>query len=278
MVADRNSGSTSPVTWAGSYPIYVSTLLAGGYAIMMAVTAIAMWADAGWHTGALSFSAAAVREHGAIWQFATYAFINPPSFLLLLELYMLVIFGRQIEGLLGRRAFAAIYLALLLLPPAALTAASFAGLGIGALTLSGSGAIHFAIFVTFAALCPSAEIFFGLQARWVAAFLVAFSILQELAYRDAAGLTATVLDCGAAILLARGFLRGWRIPSLGELFPARAKRPRLEIVRQPEKNDVPSVDAILEKISHRGLSGLTASERRILEKAREELLEKERKR
>jgi len=49
-------------------------------------------------------------------------------------------------------------------------------------------------------------------------------------------------------------------------------------VKRPEEEDDSSIDAILEKISRSGMSSLTVRERKKLERAREELLEKDRNR
>lgn len=274
MVADRNTGNTSPLLWAGSFPVYSSTLIAAVHAVTMVATALAMAAGAEWLIQSLQFSSSAVRGQLALWEFVTYAFVHSPTNLLfLLELYMLVVFGRQIEQFLGRNAFLAIYAVLLLLPPLALTLASFAGISS---IYSGSGALHFAVFVAFATLYPSAEIFFGIQARWVAICLVAFSVLQSLALRDQIGLGVTVLECGAAFLMVRWMRGGGFLPEWRSWRPARPA-PKLYVVKRPDEEDS-SIDAILEKISRSGMSSLTVRERNKLEKAREELLEKDRNR
>ncbi|MEI6034870.1 MAG: rhomboid family intramembrane serine protease [Verrucomicrobiae bacterium] len=273
MTADRNFGNTSPLAWAGSIPVYASTLLAGAHALAMVATALAMFAGAKLLLGALEFSSAAVCGHFAIWQLGTYAFVHPPGLLFLLELYMLVAFGQEIEKLLGRRAFLVIYLTLLLAPPLALALAGFAGFPS---SYWGSGALHFGIFVAFAALYPSAEVFFGIQARWVAACLVAVSALQSLAASDTTGLAVLALDCSAAVLLVRRLRGGELFPDLRSFFPARPT-PHLRVLERPDE-PAASIDDILEKISRRGMRSLTAGERARLDRAREELLEKDRKR
>jgi hypothetical protein len=271
MIADRHSGNTSPLTWAGSFPIYASTVLAGVHALAMVATALAMAAGTGWQ--ALQFSSAAVCGHFAAWQFVTYAFVHPPSLFFVVELYMLVVFGREIESFLGRRAFLSIYLTLLLLPPLALTLASFAGFSS---IYWGSGALHLGILIAFTTLYPTAEIFFRIQARWIAICLVAVSALQSLAARDVIGLGVLILDCGAAFLLVRRLRSGEFFPDVRSFFPAR-RTPHLRVVRRPDEA-VASIDALLEKISRSGMRSLSAGERARLDQAREELLEKDRNR
>jgi membrane associated rhomboid family serine protease len=233
-----------------------------------------MAAGAKWLIGAMQFSSASVCGHFAVWEFVTYAFVHPPGLLFLLELYMLVVFGQEIEKFLGRRAFLAIYSTLLLLPPLALTLAAFAGFP--SAPYWGSGALHFGVFVAFATLHPSAEIFFGIQARWVAACLVGVSALQALAYSDGTGLAVLALDCGAAFLLVRWIRGGGIFPDLRSFFPGRPA-PHLRVVKRPDEPPA-SIDAILEKISRCGMRSLSAGERARLDQAREDLLEKDRTR
>jgi len=271
-IADHNFGNTSPLARIGSFPVYASTVLAALHAAAMVATALAMAAGAEWQS--LQFSSAAMRGHFAVWEFVTYAFVHPPGLLFLLELYMLVVFGREIERFLGRRAFLAIYLTLLLLPPLVLTLASFAVFS--PISYCGSGALHFGVFIAFATLYPAAEVFFGIQARWVAACLVAVSALQLLASRDVIGLGVLALDCGAAVLLVRRLRGGGLFPDFRSFFPARPS-PHLHVVKRPGE-EAASIDAILEKISRAGMRSLSAGERARLDRAREELLEKDRKR
>jgi membrane associated rhomboid family serine protease len=276
MIADRNAGDTSPITWVGSFPVYASTVLAAVHTVTMVLTALAMFAGAKGLLDALEFSSLAVTGHFAIWQLVTYAFVNPPEILFLLQIYLLVAFGREIESFLGRRAFLTVYAALLLLPPAVLTLAGLAGFPSG---YAGSSALHFSVFIAFATLYPRAEIFFSIQARWLAAGLLAISVLQALAYAPFPGLVVLLLDAGAAFVLVQ-FLRGaW---TLEDMIPRRP-HPHLRIVREPEVAAAPeapaedaTIDAILEKISRSGILSLTSAERSQLEKARANLLAKDR--
>ena len=269
MIAARNFGNTSPLTWIGRVPVYASTVLAAAHALAMVLTAVAMASGAERLLQALQFSSAEVRGDFAVWQFVTYAFVHPPGLVFLLELYMLVVFGQEIEKFLGRREFLAIYAVLLLLPPLALTAASFAGVPA---ILSGSAALHFGVFIAFATLYPSAEIFFGIRAKWIAICLVAVGALQVLAARDPVGLAVLALDCGAAFVLVRRLRAGEFLPDFRAMLPVR-NTPRLRVVKDPPEA---SIDSILEKISRAGMRSLTSAERARLDRAREDLLEKDR--
>jgi len=272
MIADRNSGSTSPLTWVGSFPVYASTVLAAVHAATMVLTALAMAAGAEALIQSLQFSSRTVLENFAGWQVVTYAFVHPPQILFLLEIYLLVVFGREIEGFLGRNAFLKLYAALLLLPPLMLLLAGLAGFPS---IYMGSSALHFGVFIAFATLYPTAQIFFSIQAKWIALALFAISALQYLAYSMHTSLLVLLLDSATAFAMIQILRGSWSF----ELKLPR-KRPHLRVVKQEKSLErgvsLTSIDSILEKISKSGMGSLTPKERAQLERAREELLEKDR--
>ena len=157
----------------------------------------------------------------SLWQLATYAFVHmPPYWLFLIELYLLVVFGREIEGYLGRGAFIRFYLTLLLAPTLLFTAAEWLGWHTG---YAGSSALHFGVFVAFALIYPTAEMFFGIQAKWIALALLAINSLQCLALSDyealavLAVLLAWIAQAGtplAGVLLLTAFAAGQVLPLL----------------------------------------------------------------
>nr|MBA3543339.1 rhomboid family intramembrane serine protease [Chthoniobacterales bacterium] len=209
----------------------------------------------------------------------TYAFVHPPSALIwfAIEMYMLFVFGREVERFLGRRAFIALYVLLLLAPSIFLTIWGFWE----RVGLAGSSTIHFGIFIAFAAIYPNVELFLRLMAKWVALILVAAYSLQLLAYHGWSQLVVLWLSVG----LAYGFvqLRGAG-PELSWLtdWTSRWRSKRaLHVVPPPtsrrvvEPEDIyDSIDPVLDKISKSGIGSLTASERRALDRARNRLLNK----
>lgn len=270
MIADRDFGSDRPVTWIGSLPIYVSTILAGVHAVTMLLTAVAAAMGAEALIQAFVFSSSSVFRDSHVWQVVTYAFVHlPPYWLLLIELYLLVVFGSEIERFLGRRAFIQLYATLLLLPPLVLAVAGMLGFPS---VLSGSSALHFGVMAAFAMLYPRAEILFSLQARWVVAAFFAVNAIQFIALSQFVGLGVLVLDTAAACLLVAHMKFGT------SFFPAKREKVAAEkpIKVAPARRPIAeSIDPILDKISRSGLASLSAQERRALERAREELLAKE---
>lgn len=270
MIAARNSGNTSPLTWVGSYPVYVSTVLAAVHSVALVLATLFMAAGArGMLLAMFGFSSSRVLGDFAIWQFVTYAFVQTPDILFLLEIYLLVVFGREIETFLGRSAFLKLYATLLLLPPLVLSVAGIAGYPTW---YEGSSALHFGVFIAFATLYPGAQIFFSIQARWVAIALLAISVLRCLAYSQMTDLAVLLLDAGAAFAAIQLLSGSWTF----HLPAAKSHLRVVEPVRE-RRQTVPetTIDAILEKISKSGMASLTVRERVQLEKARAELLEKE---
>lgn len=264
MTLDKHSEDNTPLTWIGNFPVYLSTVLAMTHAATMALTAMAMACGAEALLQSFIFSSGSIFRNFAIWRSVTYAFIHfPPYWFFLLELYLLVIFGREIERYLGRWAFLKLYLILLLLPPLALTAAG--ALGIPS-TYAGSSALHFGVFVAFAVLCPTVEIFFNLQARWVAGGLFAVNALQCLAFSDFISLGVLMLDCAAAYLAIENLQGKFQLP---RIVKKRLKKEESAYLPPMNNKEVhKSIDPILDKISRSGMASLTARERQQLERAR----------
>jgi membrane associated rhomboid family serine protease len=231
-----------------------------------------MAAGAGGLLQSFQFSSHAVLGNFAVWQVVTYAFVHIPNPWFLLEIYLLVVFGREIEGFLGRNAFLKLYAALLLLPPLVLLALGLAGFPS---IFMGSSALHFGVFIAFATLYPTAQVFFSIQARWIALALFAISALQYLAYSMHTSLLVLLLDSVAAFAAIQILRGSWSF----ELRLPR-KRPQLRVVEREKAGDrgvsLTTIDSILEKISKSGMGSLTSKERAQLEKARAELLEKDR--
>src|SRR6476659_8087341 len=112
MFGVTTSDDYKPVTWVGRYPVHVSTLLVAVHSLIMVITCFLMMAfgtNAFLHL--FVFDSAQVLGMGRVWQIATYAFVHAPSGLLwfAVEMYMLFIFGREVERFIGRNAFIILY-------------------------------------------------------------------------------------------------------------------------------------------------------------------------
>ena len=193
-----------------------------------------------------------------------------------IEMYMLFVFGREVERFIGRRAYIALYLLLLVAPAVLLT---IRGLWQRSSFLSGSPALHFGIFVAFATIYPRAELFLRIMTKWVVVILAAVYTFQLLAYHAWSDLMVVWTSIGAAFLFIEMNGAGPELPWWDALKTRFAPRPKFHVVpkmhssRSAETDDVyTSIDPILDKISKFGIGSLTASERRQLDRERERLL------
>ena len=279
MFGVATSDDYRPVAWMGRYPLDVTTILVGLHVALAVITCLLIALGAGSMLEYFQFDSAAVLYRGQIWRLATYAFIHAPSMLLWLaiEMYMLFVFGREVERFIGQRAYIALYGILLIAPTVLLT-----GCGVWQRSgLSGSPALHFGIFVAFATIYPRVELLLRITAKWAALILAAIYTMQLLAYHAWSDLLVVWTSIGAAFLFVE--LRGAG-PELAWLtnFKDRLKpKPKFHVVPKPsarrvvEPDDVyASIDPILDKISKSGMGSLTENERRQLERARNRLLKK----
>ncbi len=267
-----------PVTWVGRYPVHVTTLLVAVHCVAAIAAAFLSAFGGGGILNLLIFDSALTLQ-GAVWQPLTYAFIHPPSGLLwfALEMYMLFMFGREVERFIGRRAFITLYLILLLAPTLLLTVWGLTQrVGLG-----GSSALHFGVFVAFATIYPRVEMFLRIMVKWIALAFGAILTLQLFAARAWPELVVLWLSIGAAFFFIRlhGIGPEWEWWSgLKEKLQPKPKFkvvPRASPRRVVEPEDVyESIDPLLDKISKSGINSLTASERRLLDHARNQLLNK----
>src|SRR5438046_9547590 len=126
MFGVTTSDDYRPVAWMGRYPVDVTTMLVGLHVAVAILTAILVAIGGGAILAYLQFDSAAVWS-GQVWRLFTYAFVHAPSGLLwfAIEMYLLFVFDRDVERCIGRRAYTALYLILLVTPPALLTLCGF---------------------------------------------------------------------------------------------------------------------------------------------------------
>jgi hypothetical protein len=192
-------------------------------------------------------------------------------------MYMLFVFGREVERFLGQRVYIALYLILLLLPAVVLT---IWGYWLPT-AMAGSGALHFGIFVAFATIYPNVELLLRIMAKWIAVILAAIGTLSALAAHDWQTLVVLWTSIGAAFLFIELRGAGPELAWWSNLKARIGPKPKFHVVqkmrprRPAEPDDVyASIDPILDKISKFGIGSLTASERRQLDRERERLLKK----
>ena len=282
MFGVTTSDDYRPVAWMGRYPVDVTTMLVGLHVGVAILTALLITFGAGSVLAWLQFDSAAVWGGGQVWRLATYAFVHAPTpsdlLWLAVEMYMLFMFGREVERFIGRRAYITLYLVLLLLPTVLLTALSLWT----PTRLGTSSVLHFAIFVAFATIYPNVHLFLRIPAKWVALILAGIGTLSALAANHWQTLIVLWTSIGAAFLFIELNGAGPELAWWNTVKARFAPRPKYHILPKPrartsgsrsESEDVyTSIDPILDKISKSGIGSLTARERRQLDRERERLL------
>ncbi len=274
MTTYPSSEDQEPVTWLSGHPIYAAHFIVLVYVASMLVTTAAMAFGAAGGLAWLTFDSAAVLR-GEVWRVLSYGLVNPPSLWFVVDMFMIVWFGRELEKFFGRRTFLTFYACLYLLSPLLFT---LIGLWQPMYLAGETGG--FALFIAFATLYPGAMMMFNLLAQWVALILVGIYTLIHLSNRNLPGLISLWATTGFAF----GFVRHQQ----GRFSPPRFRFPRrspqLRVLDGGAANDpralrssnrtASEVDALLDKIAQSGLASLTAKERAQLDRSRAEILKK----
>jgi hypothetical protein len=248
-----------PLFHIGDVPVHATSVIVALHVVAMIVMAIAPGLG-----GLLAYDSAALWKGGEWWRSVSWMAVHLPSLWFAWGMFVLYFFGREIEQFLGRTALVRLYGCLLIFTSAALVI-------LGSLLPgqhAGTYLVHTGICVAFATIYPNASVFFNIPNKWLAGIIVGIGALQHLAARDWLGMIVLLGN----VVLAWGFVRHER----GELFVRTAAaesarpEPAPRITRTPPKTPPArelDVDAILDKISARGIQSLTDEERATLERA-----------
>jgi membrane associated rhomboid family serine protease len=223
------------------------------------------------------------------WQYLTYGFVHDTGEIwhLLFNMFLLFVFGRDVENRMGRMEFLRFYLAAIVLG-GIVGAATHAAYGLASglppeiwgYTIGASGAV-IATTILFACYFPNREILLMLvfpMKAWVLAVVLvmvdlagAFGVLAGMGSNTA----FTVHLAGAFFALGYYFLhwnlRWLDLEAIGDLpgrLRQRSRRMKLKL-HDPEKKlerEAEEADRILAKIHRSGESSLTSSERKTLER------------
>src|SRR2546429_7243018 len=123
MFGVTTSDDYRPVAWMGRFPVDVTTILVGIHVVLAIVACLLVAAGGGGLLDLMMFDSARVLGSGQVWRLATYAFIHSPTQLLwfAIEMYMLFVFGREVEKFIVQRAYIVLYAVLLFTPSLLLT-------------------------------------------------------------------------------------------------------------------------------------------------------------
>lgn len=286
-MSDNEKRDTLPFRWIGRLPIYATTVLVMVELVGMFLVVFHATASSQGEWGTIStfgFSPWAFWKDWSLWQLVTYPWLNFPHFFFIVGLFFLYQFGLGLETFFGRPTYLKICVLLMLVPP--LVKTIWWACGANTLPLHGNYELVIGIFVAYATLYPNVEQWNWITMKWLAFAGIVLASLMYFPRHDWQGLSVLWSTCAAAYALVRYERGQWTLPSLS--LPSR--RPKLRVLPKPSTPPRPmpkvemdkttadsEVDALLDKIAKSGIASLTPAEKARLEKAREELLKKERR-
>lgn len=199
-----------------------------------------------------------------LWQLLTYMFLHGGFFHLLFNMFVLWMFGCEVEGLWGRREFLKYYF--------------LTGVGAGILTVisspnsfiptvGASGAIY-GLLLAFGLLFPERYIYLyfliPVKAKYLVVIFGAVEFLAAFSGRPSG--IAHFAHLGGILVglvyLKRGVIRNKLFGGVG-----RKERRRYSTRRESGDDMGSQVDRILRKISQQGMNSLTTEERETLDRA-----------
>ena len=225
------------------------------------------------------------RQPWTAYQLLTYGFLHSPGDMwhILLNMYVLWLFGNEVESHYGSREFLIFYLVAIVFAGLVWTVSELP-FAQPAAVLGASGAVV-ATLVLFALNYPHRQIllFFVIpMPMWVAACIFVGLDILGAVQRPEAGSVAFTAHLGGALFALLYFKQGWRLsdwlPS-GLSVPNLKRQPKLRVHRPTDDDDgedemEAKVDAILKKINEQGQASLTRAERKLLEQASRQYQEK----
>ncbi len=279
MLFHEQSEDYRPLFWMGGRPIYVTTLLIILHVVAFVATALAISSLGPGILDTLNLDGYRALYHGQVWRLFSYV-VFPPSLWFVFAMGFLFFAGREVEQFVGRTTFIKLYAALVLIPALLI---SLVGLAWPMQPLLGGTESIFGVFVAFATIYPGIVLniwFVNLTTKGWAWVLLGVYSLIDVAYHQWSSLLVLWM-CGAVgyfamRLIGAGKGMSWLTDWLDE-------RRTQKLVRQSnlkvleDKKSTESIDAILEKISKHGVASLDARERDALERARTNLLKRDKR-
>jgi len=213
--------------------------------------------------------------NGAIWQLFTYMFLHGGFFHILFNMFVLWMFGQDLEREWGTRAFVKYYL--------------ICGIGAGVVTqialwgqtiptIGASGAV-FGILLAFGMAYPNRYIYlwflFPVKAKYLVIGIGLLELMSSINYTtDGIGHFTHLGGLAVGFLYLKRGRRGLSLPRpfawMGRM-RARRKGRNLRKQWDEQRNLMEEVDRVLDRINEVGYDHLTDEEKRTLEKASRKL-------
>ena len=250
---------------------------AAGAAILMLALYIFQWAmvycDPGGPEKLFGLSRSGFL-YAAVWQLVSYLFLHHLShpFGLCFTLFGLIIFGSELEGLIGRAHLAALFVCSGIVAGVAFLAISAHGL------LLGAGPAVCAIIVGCTTILSEFPMIlpFGIRFRYkYAGWTLILALAGYGLFGGGASAHSTALAnlSGAAVGWFYVRILGFGSPLPGEMAVRRRLAERAQLRRLPLRIYLSTyVDPILEKIHRDGIRSLSRAEKQLLRQARQKVL------
>ena len=294
-MARYSSGNTPPFGHWNSLPIYLGTILSGALIVGLVVSAVLMAT----HSLLLPLLVFEMPLNPAwsLWRLFTYVFVSQVSFFSPFSILFFYWMSVGIETHLGRVPLAKLLILLALAVPA--VAAVWWMLFPGEPEMfrmlsntfqNGQYLFMSGLLVAFATLYPNTEAWGWVPFKWVAFACIVCGSLMLLAQNAWLNLSELWCSCAVAFAYVRYALEQEYDDSTSPFSRIQNwfQRRKFRVVRAgdpPSRRSVAGggseseeeMDVLLDKIARSGISSLTAGERARLEKARAELLKRERR-
>lgn len=227
----------------------------------------------GYITEQFGLSPNAVFTVPAFWQVFTYQFLHGGFFHIFFNMFVLWMFGTEVEMALGSKRFLRFYL---LCGTGAGLITAIAFFSVPMLVIGASGAI-LGVLVAFALMFPNRVVYLyfllPIKVKYLVMIIIGLDLLASISSGIGSGV-AHLTHLGGALI---GFLYMkpiWKMGFLRNKYKGlKAERRFKKEQKQQESTDklMEEVDQILDKISRVGYENLTDKEKKILERASDTL-------
>jgi membrane associated rhomboid family serine protease len=212
----------------------------------------------------LGLSPRLVVTRGFVWQVVTYMFLHGGFWHLFLNMFIIWMFGSQLEAVWGSKRFLQYYVVCGIGGAILSFVFAFNSLVIGA---SGAG---YGILLAYAVLFPYNQIYvwgiFPVRARTLVIVLATIEFVSGISGRDGIAHFAHLGGMAAGLVYMRTDHRAWRFwDKLREMFKGFPIRITMDGGDKGDDYDEEKINSILDKISEKGYENLTETERRILD-------------
>ncbi len=268
-IYDRDYYRDEPRAWPTIGGSMVTTLIAVNVVIFLAD----MIAGGRLSTEALALHGGLFRTQWHVWELLTYGFAHDPNNVMhiLLNMFALFIFGRDVETIYGPAEFLRIYLTTIVVAGLVWLATDGFWASQNSVMLGASGAVM-GVMMIYVMHYPRRtfllNFFIPVPAWLLMALYVVFDLMGALSNQDNVAHMAHLAGVAYGFLYYRS---GWnlgRLTTPAWLSKLTSRGPKLKVHREePEESLEGEVDKILEKIGREGESSLTARERATLAEA-----------